>query len=132
LKYLGNRIKDTMGFDRIIREGIPFEASNYAKEALRLSDREFADTLGISRRTLGRKKKAHSKLSPVESDRLYRLVKIFVLAVTVLEGRDQAVEWLHSRQIALGGRVPLDMMKTAVGAQEVEDLLVRIEYGTVL
>jgi putative toxin-antitoxin system antitoxin component (TIGR02293 family) len=47
----------------------------------------------------------------------------------VLEDKDAAREWLHDGQVGLGGRTPIDMMRTEAGAREVESLLIRIEHG---
>jgi putative toxin-antitoxin system antitoxin component (TIGR02293 family) len=68
-------------------------------------------------------------LTPVESDRLYRLARLAALAEEVFEDLDRAREWLRQHQRGLGDRAPLDLMRTEVGAREVEDLLGRIEYG---
>ena len=131
-KHLGRKIKDSMAFDDLIREGFTLAAGNYLKGMMKLTDKEFANVLGISQRTLGRKKSKKERLSLIASDRLYRLARIFAFAVEVLGDKKQAREWLHRPQIALGGRVPLEVMKTEAGAQEVEDLLGRIEHGVVL
>jgi uncharacterized protein (DUF2384 family) len=37
--------------------------------------------------------------------------------------------WLRRAQPALGGRVPLDLLITQAGAEQVETLLRRIDYG---
>jgi len=55
--------------------------------------------------------------------------KILKLAVTLFETKDQAALWLHDRQYDLGNARPVDHMRTAKGAIEVEDLLKRIEHG---
>lgn len=131
-KHLGAEPKKNSEFDSIIRKGIPVAAGNYIKELLRLSDKEFADAIGLSQRTLIRKKKASTRLSTGASDRLYRLARIFAFAVEVLGDEQHAREWLHDTQIALGNRTPLDMMRTDAGAGEVESLLGRIKHGVVL
>ena len=65
-------------------------------------------------------------------DKHIRLAKIYDFAEHVFNDRQQAVEWLHTKQFGLGGRIPLAMLETEAGAQEVEDLLLRIEYGVYL
>ena len=66
---------------------------------------------------------------PFTSDRLYRLSKAIAVAEEVLEGTDNAMSWLRRPQPALGGRVPLDLLVTQAGADQVETLLRRIDYG---
>ncbi len=128
-KLLGRSVKGAMDLDNLIREGIPWKACSHVKKVLNLTDREFADTLGICERTLSRKRKAAGRLTSVASDRLYRMARTFTLAKDVLENDKRAMEWLLRPQIGLGGRIPLDMIHTEVGAREVENLLGRIEYS---
>ena len=74
---------------------------------------------------------ASERLSPVESDRVYRFARIIALAEDVFEDRDEALEWLNSPQHGLGGLLPFVMLQTDAGACEVEELLVRIDYGVI-
>jgi len=119
-------------FDFVIRKGIPFTAIRIVKSKLELSDSEFAKILGISLRTLHRKKETHQKLSITEGDRLYRVLRIFALAGEVLESDEMAKRWLHKPQHGLGGRVPMELVETEAGAREVEDLLEKIEFGVIV
>jgi putative toxin-antitoxin system antitoxin component (TIGR02293 family) len=121
--------KGMLEFDQLIREGFPVIPGAYLKNTLKLTYLEFAKMLGISPKTLQRKRKAHERLSIVESDRLFRIVRIFAVASQVLEDDKVASEWMHRPQQGLGGRVPLEMIQTEAGAREVEDLLGRIEHG---
>jgi len=60
------RDKGMLIFDAIIRKGIPYAKVRLVKDALNLTDSEFADYLGISLRTLQRKRDSHEKLSRSE------------------------------------------------------------------
>jgi putative toxin-antitoxin system antitoxin component (TIGR02293 family) len=113
----------------LIQKGFSLKAVLGVKEAIHLTDRELATILGVSERTLSRMRRTVTRLSPVASDRLYRVVRIFALAKEVLEDEGKAVDWLHRPQIGLGGRRPLEMIQTEAGAREVEDLLGRMEHG---
>lgn len=127
-KVLHHKVKGALDFDRLIREGFPWEASVRVKEALCMRDNEFAKILGISVRTLSRLK-TEARMPSVTSDRLYRLARIYAFAIEVLEDAEKAMRWMHREQIGLGGRVPLEMIETEAGEREVENLLGRIEHG---
>lgn len=129
-KFLGRSIKNMIDFDTIIRDGFPMIASELVKSTLNLSDDEFAATLGVSKRTLSRLRKK-TRLPSVASDRLFRAARIFALAADVLESKENARKWLHSPQLSLGGKVPLDLLSTEAGTEKVENLLIRIEYGVI-
>ncbi|MBI4689586.1 MAG: DUF2384 domain-containing protein, partial [Nitrospirae bacterium] len=128
----GERDKGMLTFDAIIRRGIPYAGVRLVKTALNLTDNEFADYLGISLRTLQRKRDSHKKLSIPEGDRLFRIARIFALAVSVLESEEMARKWMHRPQRGLGGRVPIQVIQTEAGVQEVEDLLEKIEFGVLI
>jgi putative toxin-antitoxin system antitoxin component (TIGR02293 family) len=68
-------------------------------------------------------------LDPATSDRLYRLSKVVAVAEEALEGAGNAMQWLRRAQPPLGGAVPLDPLVTQAGADEVETLLRRIDFG---
>jgi putative toxin-antitoxin system antitoxin component (TIGR02293 family) len=51
------------------------------------------------------------------------------LAIEVLESEAAALHWLKRPQIGLGGRVPLALLSTDPGRDQVEKLLLRIEHS---
>jgi len=139
-KELGQVIRRTVDFDVLIRKGIPVSVISHIKKELHLADEVIARIVGISPRTVARRRKKEARhagasgvdrLSPVESDRIYRFARIVALAEDIFEGRDEALEWLNSPQNGLGGAVPLSMLQTDAGTREVEELLTRIDYGVI-
>ncbi len=89
---------------------------------------EIGTVLKVSERTLTRRR-SEGRLSPAESDRLYRLVALYTRATDVLESVEAADEWMTSPAIALDGHTPLEYARNEAGAQRVEALLTRLEYG---
>jgi putative toxin-antitoxin system antitoxin component (TIGR02293 family) len=129
-KILGKHIRGATDLIDLVEKGLPWSAAFHLKESFGITDREYARMLGVSERTLTRHKaQLQKRLGLVESDRLYRMARIFALAQEVLENDRRAMAWLRRSQIGLGGRTSLDMMRTEVGAREVEDLLGRIEHS---
>lgn len=84
--------------------------------------------LRISKRTYDRRRE-QGRLLPAESDRLYRLVQLYGLAADVMGNEDAGKAWMTTPARALAGRTPLDTVRNEAGARQVEDLLLRIEYG---
>lgn len=87
-----------------------------------------ASLLGTSARTLARRQK-EGHLQETESDRLYRIVRLFERAVDVFGNEEDARIWMRRPQWGLGGAIPLEYARTDPGAREVESLLDRIDYG---
>ena len=111
-----------------VRAGLPFRAFETLGTALHLGAAELGDLLGVAPRTLARRKAAR-RLSPIESDRLYRVASVALLAVDVLGSLEKARAWLHQDNRALGGATPLHELDTEIGAKRVEDVLQRIALG---
>ena len=123
-----------------VERGFSTAALDRLRRRLALSADEVADAIGTSPRTLARRRRA-GRLDAAESDRLYRLARLFERAVEVFgggadggadggtDGEDDARRWFHAPQWALGGETPLAYARTEPGAREVEALLDRIDYG---
>lgn len=115
-----------------VRKGISLGEVILAMDSIGLTQQETAALLGLPLRTFqrwltGREK----KLDPTTGGRYYRAIKIMQHATMLLGSMITTLEWLRSPQRALGFRVPLELLATEPGAEAVEDLLGRIEYGVV-
>lgn len=124
-----------------VERGFSPAAADRLAERLGLSSQELARAAGASPRTLARRRQA-GRLAPEESDRLYRLARLFERAVEAFAtgpqmgagpqtdaAEDDARRWFHLPQWALGGATPLAYAQTEPGAREVEALLDRIDAG---
>jgi putative toxin-antitoxin system antitoxin component (TIGR02293 family) len=125
----GDEIREVGRWHHRILEGLEFDAVEKIKAHASLTDVEIARLLGIGEATLRRARASGATLDRATSDRLYRLSKIIAIAEEVLEGAETAMTWLRRPQPALVGQVPLDLLVTQAGADEVEVLLRRIDYG---
>lgn len=129
---LGGRhdaVRETDRWHERILEGLEFDAVENVKARASLTDAEIARLLGVGAATLRRARASGKALDAATGDRLYRLSKVIALAEEVLESTDNAISWLRRPQPGLGGQVPLDLLVTQAGADEVETLLRRIDYG---
>jgi putative toxin-antitoxin system antitoxin component (TIGR02293 family) len=126
---LGLEPLDTARLVERVRKGFSFRELDRLRQNVGLSRGEMAELVQIKPRTLDRRKK-EGRLQPEESDRLLRASRVFGKAIGLFEGDvGSAKEWLSSPQSALGGAIPLEMVKTDIGAREVEDLVGRLEHG---
>ena len=64
-----------------------------------------------------------------ESERIYRIARLYDRAVEVFGDKKMGRKWLKEPVWALGDIPPLEFAETELGAQEVDDLLGRIEHG---
>lgn len=70
-------------------------------------------------------------LDPAASERVVRVADIARMAEASLGGRDAAVRWLQTPNLALGDVTPLSLLDTEPGAREVRRVLSSIDYGGV-
>ena len=126
-KVLGS-VKDPEDIQHAIRDGLPYSAFEALADMLELTRRDVTEIVGMAPRTLARRKQRRH-LSPIESDRLYRIARIMQLAADTLGGVKQARQWLNRSNRSLGGHSPLSMLDTEIGARQVEEALMRINYG---
>jgi putative toxin-antitoxin system antitoxin component (TIGR02293 family) len=86
-------------------------------------------SLAINERTIQRRKSAASRLSQLESEKVYRLARLTALAEEVFEDRQAAQLWLTNPIPALGGVTPLSLLDTEEGARWAEAELHRLAGG---
>jgi putative toxin-antitoxin system antitoxin component (TIGR02293 family) len=113
-----------------IREGFPHATVQEVMHAADLSLAELAASLGVSMRSLQRRR-GEGRLARHESDRLYRLARLIALSKHYLGDDDRGIRWLKRPNRALGGVAPLALIDTEPGARAVENLLGRTAYGGV-
>ena len=122
------KIRNQRDLKEALRNGFPYATFEAVLGVLELNSRVLAQLLGVASRTLARRKKGEF-LSPIESDRLYRVAYITLQASDVLGSMEKARTWLHQENHALGGESPVSQLDTEIGERQVEDLLNRINYG---
>ena len=127
---LGRRLRRDSDLQTAIREGFPQRVIAELTAAADLSVKELAAALDLSPRSLQRRRR-EGRLARYESDRIYRLARIVALAKSSLGGREEATRWLKRANRALGGKAPLAVIDTEIGARAVENVLGRIAFGGV-
>jgi putative toxin-antitoxin system antitoxin component (TIGR02293 family) len=121
---------EPLALHRLVLAGIPARCVVYFKTNSGLSNVFISHLLGVSEKTFSRWQEHPKKsIGAVASDRLLRSAKVIALAEGVLESRENARAWMSQPQAPLNNTVPQDLLTTDVGAQQVEDLLLKMEHG---
>ena len=115
-----------------ILEGFSFSILTRFEKESHLPKDAIRAVMHLPDRTLARRKDA-GRLSSEESERLYRLITLFRLAVGLFNSdRAAATQWLQTPRPALGGHTPLALAQTEVGAKQVETLIGQLEHGVIV
>lgn len=112
-------------------DGIPFAALFFLtenREAVR--DEDVAHVLGVSSRTLRRQKDAPEKLmSPDLGSKTYLFAETLARAEDLLGTKQDAERWIMEKAMGLDDARPVDLLRTAQGANLVTQFLKRLKYG---
>ena len=128
-KMLGIKSDDTLQLVKSIEKGFSFQMFERIRRETGLPLDRLAISIGISPRTLTRRKK-ENKLTASESDRLVSISRLLSLAIELFEGdKAKAFRWFMNSNRALGNLSPLEMAATETGSREVENLIGRLEHG---
>jgi putative toxin-antitoxin system antitoxin component (TIGR02293 family) len=115
--------------NQALLQGIRYDVLVTLAASAGFETKEMARLLGISRSTLLRREK-DGRFNQAESDRLYRMAKVYQAAINLFEGDKRAAcHWLRSPVKGLGNARPVDMLKTMAGTETVLNLIGRLEYG---
>ncbi len=111
-----------------LKEGLPAESFDRLRQRLNISDNALAKIVQIPKRTLDRRRQS-GKLRTDESERIFRLARVYDMAESVFGNPKKAESWLKKPARGLGGKIPLEYADTDLGALEVINLLGRVEHG---
>ncbi len=127
-RVLKTEVQSELDLARAIHEGLPTRAVDEVLDAGLLEPGEMYQ-LVVPRRTLAHRKQKRQALSPEQSDRLARVVRVLARAEEAIGDREKAARWMRKPNRALGGMRPLDLLESDVGTRMVERILGRIEHG---
>ncbi len=112
-----------------IRAGLPASFLDRLKDTLDVTETQLARVVGIPRQTLVRRR-LRGVLRRDEGDRAATVARVFNMALSYFDGnREHALDWLKHPNPALAGETPLRRADTATGAEDVIDLIGRLEHG---
>jgi putative toxin-antitoxin system antitoxin component (TIGR02293 family) len=110
-----------------VRDGMPTDEVDRILNSGRLTVAEL-DRLAVPRKTL-----AHRRilgcLTPEQSDRVRRLMRMIGEAEHTFGDAAKAHAWLRRPNALLDNESPLDRLDTDIGTRQVETLLGRIAHG---
>jgi putative toxin-antitoxin system antitoxin component (TIGR02293 family) len=124
-----SRFLASLRFDLdVVETGVPVETMTNFVSASGVELKDIYDIV-IPARTLKHRRSRKQSLSPDESDKLARLVRVLDQAVSVFGDAEQARKWLNKPKKRFDERSPLQMLRTEFGGRMVEEMLGQIDEG---
>lgn len=108
-----------------LTKGLKRSAFDRLKAVLDTSGEALCQVIRVPSRTLARRE----IFRPDESERILRVAAVFQRAIEVLGDLGKARRWFGRPKRALRGETPFKYCDTEPGAEEVTNLLGRIEHG---
>lgn len=115
----------------LLLQALPSTAPELLARDYDVSLKVVADWLDTSTKTIARRGKV-ALLSRTESDVALRYGRVFEQAREAFGTEEAARQWLTQAQPALGGAVPVELLRSELGARQVERVLELIDYGDYL
>jgi putative toxin-antitoxin system antitoxin component (TIGR02293 family) len=128
---LKRKVRSRLDVHEVLERGIPSSAFNFLLSRVKvLEPAAVRKAVGLSVRTVQRRTQTPQKpLTAEQSGRAWKFAEVLAKATDVLGDQEAAEQWLNTPAIALDQRRPIELLSTSVGAEMVERLLTRIEYG---
>ncbi|MCA1939809.1 MAG: DUF2384 domain-containing protein [Caenispirillum bisanense] len=126
-KVLHTHVRGLGDLARVVGEGLPLDVLDHMRASGRFREGELSRILPA--RTAQHRRASRRGLTPEESDKAVRLLRIQTLAEQTFGSVDKADRWLRRPLRALDDQEPLRVAETEAGGRLVERLLVGIAWG---
>ncbi len=114
---------------KLVRDGIAYNDFLEFFNDEPFTEKEWANYLGISTRTLDRYRNGTKSFPSKQSERIIEIKRLLNYGESVFEDRDNFMYWMSTQNIPMGGVVPKELLDTTMGINMVHDQLGRIEHG---
>jgi len=110
-------------------KGLSVQALRTLQRRMQFSNKEISELLAISESTLARREQSKRALTRDEAEKTIQLSAVMAKGLEVFEDEEDFRHWLETDNVALGGIRPKELLTSAIGRDQVRDLLGRIQYG---
>ena len=126
-----NTIDDlnTLQLINALKKGIRYSLFKSLLEKIPFSLSEWSAFLHLSERTMQRYKKEKKSFDPISSERIVAISMLYNYGKEVFGSSNDFNTWLQTKNIAMGGIIPKDLLDSSFGISLIKDELTRIEHG---
>lgn len=121
--------KNAFSLIKAIKEGIHFTFFERLAKNIPFTLREWSSFLHLSERSLQRYKKEKGTFNAVTSEKIIEITMLNKYGIEVFGEQEKFNTWLVTKNVALGGIKPRDLLDSSFGIQFLKDELTHIEHG---
>lgn len=114
---------------KLVRDGIAYNDFLKFFSDEPFTEKEWANFLGISTRTLDRYRNGTKNFPSKQSERIIEIKRLLNYGESVFEDWENFMYWMSTKNIPMGGVIPKGLLDTTMGINMVHDQLGRIEHG---
>ena len=126
---MAHPVRTSMDLIRAAAAGVSVKAVRHLQQHMRLTNREMSEVLSISESTLTRREQKKGSLTRDESEKAIQLSAVVAKGLEVYENEFDLHRWLQQENPALGGERPQALLSSALGREQVREILGRIQWG---
>ena len=97
------------GVSALVRDGLPVSVVRALADTYAVTSKRVGEILGIAGSTSHRRKQLDRPLKATDSDRAFRMAKVFAVARNVFEDGAKAQRWFGKANRVLDGGTPLSL-----------------------
>lgn len=111
------------------RDGVDYDTFDEFSKKFPLTYSDWSKILHVSERTMQRYKKEKKRFDSLHSEKLLLIMLLFQKGIEVFGNASKFITWIDSKNIALGGIKPKNLLDNAFGINLIKDELIKIEHG---
>ncbi|MBF9255596.1 DUF2384 domain-containing protein [Pontibacter sp. 172403-2] len=121
--------RDVLMLISSVREGIKYGLFQSIASNSPFSTAEWSNFLHLSERTFQRYKKEKRTFDPLHSEKILEITLVYNKGIEVFGDKGNYDAWLETKNVALGGIKPKELLDSTFGIGLLKDELTRIEHG---
>lgn len=128
-KILKREVNNSLDWVFVATDGLPIVVLRNIQNKLSFSNKEISLFIDMSESTFQRRINANAKLTKDESEKVIHLSTVIAKGLEVFENTEDFKYWLETKNMALGGKTPAQLLSFSFGREQIFDILGRIEHG---
>jgi putative toxin-antitoxin system antitoxin component (TIGR02293 family) len=113
----------------LIREGVPYSLFSVLQDYTPYSEKDWAEFLNISTKSLQRYKQSSKNFKPLQSEKIIEMSEVTNIGLDVFGDIDKFKLWLNTSNFALGKLTPMELLRDSYGKEMVIGELTKINHG---